>query len=615
MRSIKSILAGLGILLLAPHGVEADFRVTSPITFGSGFQINTTTGVVSSTPSASSYGYYYVPNAAGNGTTDDSAAIQAVIDSVPATGGTVLLDGTKKYRLNSSLTFGPNITFDCGVSPGGVAPQIPTIGDTYQLNSMGGLRLDGTATLEVGPSTHIQNCFMTRFGATWPTNNPSGYAGTAITFPSAISDDVVIENVLMVGFQSCVDQAFQADRFHLRHLECDAVTGFRIGPSKDSSEILMVRNWPWGTAFSGSPTNARTGTGFLFTGTDRDDDIKINNISDFGHAIGLEQADPGGNCCNIYADNVWLDNNGTTGLSAVSSIGFGRVWIFSSGGVGVLFTSGGNSTISFSSLLISGATDCVSLVGGPSISSAHTEVGGCTSSVVRTDNVGSHIDLPNLLVNDAAIPTPYINLSVGLPSTYLNLPAPRLPFATSIADLLGTGAITPLAADGDIVAPTTGIPAATRVIAGAGQQTPALTDSGAHGGMILLKATGNAAGDGGGALFGQNSGHDRYFAAIKGSAVSGSNATAGDLDFSTRFVDTDAALTKNLHIDHTGYVQVAKTVLGGNLQTCNAGTLGAYQVVSDSNTTTWGDTVTGGGAPGTNVMAWCNGTNWTVMGK
>jgi hypothetical protein len=45
---------------------------------------------------------------------------------------------------------------------------------------------------------------------------------------------------------------------------------------------------------------------------------------------------------------------------------------------------------------------------------------------------------------------------------------------------------------------------------------------------------------------------------------------------------------------------------------CAAGGEGALVVVTDSNTATWGATVAGGGA--NRVLAYCNGTNWTVAG-
>ncbi len=47
------------------------------------------------------------------------------------------------------------------------------------------------------------------------------------------------------------------------------------------------------------------------------------------------------------------------------------------------------------------------------------------------------------------------------------------------------------------------------------------------------------------------------------------------------------------------------------LTACASGGEGALAVVTDSSTATWGATVTGGGA--NRVLAYCNGTNWTVV--
>ena len=46
---------------------------------------------------------------------------------------------------------------------------------------------------------------------------------------------------------------------------------------------------------------------------------------------------------------------------------------------------------------------------------------------------------------------------------------------------------------------------------------------------------------------------------------------------------------------------------------CAAGLEGGITVVTDSNTAIWGATIAGGGA--NRVLAYCNGTNWTVAGK
>lgn len=49
------------------------------------------------------------------------------------------------------------------------------------------------------------------------------------------------------------------------------------------------------------------------------------------------------------------------------------------------------------------------------------------------------------------------------------------------------------------------------------------------------------------------------------------------------------------------------------LPTCNAGAEGTMRAVTDSTTATWGATIAGSST--NHVLAYCDGTNWTVMGK
>ena len=49
------------------------------------------------------------------------------------------------------------------------------------------------------------------------------------------------------------------------------------------------------------------------------------------------------------------------------------------------------------------------------------------------------------------------------------------------------------------------------------------------------------------------------------------------------------------------------------LPSCVSSTQGSLSGVTDSTTTTWGATITGTGA--NSVLAYCDGTHWTVAGK
>jgi hypothetical protein len=61
-----------------------------------------------------------------------------------------------------------------------------------------------------------------------------------------------------------------------------------------------------------------------------------------------------------------------------------------------------------------------------------------------------------------------------------------------------------------------------------------------------------------------------------------------------------------------GVIQTTRTVFSV-LPSCASGTAGTQKAISDSTTNTWGATITGGGS--NSVLAFCDGTNWTVAAK
>lgn len=63
----------------------------------------------------------------------------------------------------------------------------------------------------------------------------------------------------------------------------------------------------------------------------------------------------------------------------------------------------------------------------------------------------------------------------------------------------------------------------------------------------------------------------------------------------------------------TATITVNPPVAFSTLPSCSSTIEGATHPVSDSSTNTWGATITGSST--NHVMAYCNGTNWTVMGK
>jgi hypothetical protein len=72
------------------------------------------------------------------------------------------------------------------------------------------------------------------------------------------------------------------------------------------------------------------------------------------------------------------------------------------------------------------------------------------------------------------------------------------------------------------------------------------------------------------------------------------------------------------HSNATNGGPIATTAYAGpvpfaSLPTCSSSIEGSRGAVSDSTTNAWGATVTGGGS--NHVLAYCDGTNWTVAAK
>jgi hypothetical protein len=70
--------------------------------------------------------------------------------------------------------------------------------------------------------------------------------------------------------------------------------------------------------------------------------------------------------------------------------------------------------------------------------------------------------------------------------------------------------------------------------------------------------------------------------------------------------------TPQTTLDVNGPVRSAPTAFA-SLPACSSTIEGALRAVSDSTTNTWGGTISGGGSD--HVLAYCDGTNWTVAAK
>jgi hypothetical protein len=89
---------------------------------------------------------------------------------------------------------------------------------------------------------------------------------------------------------------------------------------------------------------------------------------------------------------------------------------------------------------------------------------------------------------------------------------------------------------------------------------------------------------------------------------------AGGNDNAPLGIDLTAPPTRNIGASiQLGRGVQTKPVTFATLSSCSSTTEGIMEAVTDSTTNAWGATITGGGS--NHVLAYCDGTNWTVMGK
>jgi hypothetical protein len=152
--------------------------------------------------------------AVGDGVTDDTAAIQAAIDSISANGGTVTLSGP--HLLSGSITVGPNVVLDGQTKPGEVLPQGtwgPPTNGRFDYKKAGTLLLPTSATINLKNRSSLKGLSVINPATALPSTSNAqalavvaAFSGTAITVAGS---DVSVETCMVVGY----NKAFYSNNF------------------------------------------------------------------------------------------------------------------------------------------------------------------------------------------------------------------------------------------------------------------------------------------------------------------------------------------------------------------------------------------------------------------
>ena len=225
--------------------------------------------------------------AVGDGVADDTAAIQAAIDSIGVSGGAVIVPHSMKLYCASSVTLKPNVRVS-GVFDHGICPSPSS--DYYALGCQ--IKLGTGATLFLERNACLKNLLIIRSGlyASVPTNSSEAvavvgnFAGTAVQIGTAtpnVGNDASVVDCLILGHEYGI-KCISSDRISIEHTRIDCTNGVDIDTSFDINRLYAVHCWPFLTAavsgVGNTPntpdSNRRTGNGF-----------RLNNYCDWTSLI------------------------------------------------------------------------------------------------------------------------------------------------------------------------------------------------------------------------------------------------------------------------------------------------------------------------------------------
>jgi hypothetical protein len=290
--------------------------------------------------------------AVGDGSTDDTGAIQTAIDYVHSQGGgTVTFD--KRYLIDSGLFVKDYVTLQ---GPLGLPDELlPANSASYETQS-GVLIINSANTITVLDGASIGNCLVVRKGLDLPftsainaTAGVAAFAGTAFTVGGPGS---YFHHLLILGFQYAI-YSVGNERVRCEYVQGDCSNGIHVEACYDISYLENCHFWPWTTTHQSWTTNTlltRSGCAYRFrAGGDWN---KLTNCFSYGYSLGIDVDSCNNvtllNCGTDYAGGLTTANIGTQikGTSS-NTVLIGHQAAAQGTAVEVNTTSGGGGIVTF----------------------------------------------------------------------------------------------------------------------------------------------------------------------------------------------------------------------------------------------------------------------------
>jgi len=251
------------------------------------------------------------------GLTDSTTGVQAALNSLGTSGGTLEISNDTKILLNSNLTVPANVTIKgqyafCG-SPGRAL--------TVPYGSFSALLVSSSATITLDSGSGIVGIYIFRSTMTFPAANSSAYAGTAIT---AAGDDIFVSKCMIVGFNQAINSTgYQSPR--IEYVYHDNINGILVSNCADISYVTNCHAWPFGTIGYGAAAAKDQRSGIAYSFSSVGDDNKITNCFSWNYITGF---------------NV----NGTSSLTLLNCTADANASLPTTGQVGFNITGTSNDT-------------------------------------------------------------------------------------------------------------------------------------------------------------------------------------------------------------------------------------------------------------------------------